>query len=96
MSDERNESYYIEVTNLQREWIVGRIDDWLERVKPEDRAWEISDKNLQELGEQLEDVLDDGESCMDVLMSDWADYNQMIREGIEDSMPRKPKEGEDK
>jgi hypothetical protein len=36
------------------------------------------------------------ESPMDVLMSDWADYNQMIREGIEDSMPRKPKEGEDK
>lgn len=94
MSDELKKDYTISITESQREWIVGRIDDWLEHVKPEDRVWEISDKNLQELGEQLEDVTE--ESPMDVLMSDWADYNQMIREGIEDSMPRKPKEGEDK
>lgn len=44
----------------------------------------------------MSDEKNEEESPMDDLMSDWADYKQMIREGIEDGMPRKPKEGEDK
>ena len=44
----------VEMTEEQRQWIYTRITDWFEWVEPETRVVQLPDKEVTELGYQLD------------------------------------------